>query len=81
MVFVAKLLRNGWADFDKIWCTYRVGLRIGQHLFFIPLNVKGGPPTFLFFHDLALENTYNSKFSHFYNFVSSTNQQNGDRMQ
>ena len=77
-MFVAKLLRNGSTDFHEILCAYRVGLRIGQHLFFIPLNVKGGPPLnffvlffrqnflFLFFYDTAFKNTYNPKFLPFY---------------
>ena len=72
-MFVVELLRNGSTDPHEILWAYRVGLRIGQHLFFIPLNGKGGSPLnfflffrqnflFLFFYEIAFKNTYNPKF-------------------
>lgn len=39
-MLVTKVLQNSWTDFYEIVCAYGVGLRIGQHLLFIPLNDK-----------------------------------------
>lgn len=43
VVFVTKLLRNGWTYF-KILCSYRVGFKIGQHLLSISLNETKSDP-------------------------------------
>lgn len=36
-MYGVQLLRNGSTYFSEILCSYSVGLRIGQHVFFIPL--------------------------------------------
>lgn len=46
-----KLLRNGWTDICEILCAYRVGLTIGELLFFIPLNDRSDPPRIFIFFD------------------------------
>lgn len=46
-----KLLQTGWNDYYEIWCAYWLGLKIGEHQFYIPLNDKGDPiPNFFYFY-------------------------------
>lgn len=52
-MLVTKLLRNGWTYFYQIFCAYRLGLRIGQQLYFIALNDKGDPALNFFFFVFA----------------------------
>lgn len=37
-IFSENFNGNGWTDSYEILYVYQIGLRIGQHLFFIPLN-------------------------------------------
>lgn len=48
-MFVVKLLLNGLTNSHESVSAYRVGLRIGQRVFFISINVQVNPTLFLFF--------------------------------
>lgn len=70
-MFVINLLWNGSTVSYKILGAYQVGLRIGQHLFYIPLNVKSNPPLFFnvtdsffiwFLYNSSSKKSYKSKF-------------------
>lgn len=62
MVFVVTLLRNGLTYFHEIWCVYRIGLRIGRHLFFVPLKVKVSPPLNFIFNFTAKQRLRSASF-------------------